>query len=121
MQKCDGKDFITRRGPLLVALALALAFASFNFATSSVSAQENGGAETGGAETGVFRTDNFEMTVKAGFSKLEVNNWMGSWVPFRITLVNQGPPVNGRLIVHCESQSSPTTQVREYVKEIQLP
>jgi hypothetical protein len=123
MQKRDGKNFIIERGPLLIVVALLLAFASFHFVTRSVSAQGNGGAEkeNGGAETGVFRTDTFEMTVKAGFSKLEVNNWMGSWVPFRVTIVNQGPPINGRLVVHCESQPNPTVQVREYVKEIQLP
>src|SRR3954453_14195415 len=113
MRKCDTKSLKPGRG--IVYFALALAFLSLNFAIG-VSAQENAGAETG-----IYRTDNFEMTVKAGFSKLEVNNWMGSWVPFRITLVNQGPPINGRLIVHCESALNPTPQVREYVKDIQLP
>ncbi|HEX8091431.1 MAG TPA: hypothetical protein VF762_21435, partial [Blastocatellia bacterium] len=101
---------------MLAALALALAFVSLHFAIRVVSAQEGAGAETG-----VFRTNDFEMTVKAGFSKLEVNNWMGSWVPFRITVANQGDPIIGKLIVHCESQNGPTPQVREYVKEIQLP
>jgi hypothetical protein len=116
MQKCDAKSSRTRRGPALVALAAALAFMSLHFATRIVGAQEGAGAETG-----AFRTNDFEMTVKAGFSKLEVNNWMGSWVPFRITLANQGRPISGRLIIHCESQNGPTPQVREYVKEIQLP
>src|SRR5215211_7249212 len=101
MQKCDNNFLMTGRGVAIVALWLALAFISFNVALRSASAQENAGAETG-----VFHTDNLEMTVKAGFSKLEVNNWMGSWIPFRITLVNQGPPINGRLIVHCESSGN---------------
>lgn len=61
------------------------------------------------------------MIVRAGFGRLEVSNWMGSWVPFRISVANQGPPISGRLIVHCESSPNPTPQVREYVKEIQLP
>lgn len=116
MQKCDTRSLIPRRWPVLAVLALALAFISFHFAIASVVAQENAGAETG-----VFRTEKFEMIVKAGFGKLEVNNWMGSWVPFRVTVVNQGEPISGRLIVHCESQNNPTPQVREYVKEIQLP
>ncbi|HLF82742.1 MAG TPA: hypothetical protein VI837_01045 [Blastocatellia bacterium] len=61
------------------------------------------------------------MIVRAGFGRLEVSNWTGSWVPFRISLSNQGPPISGRLIVHCESSANPNPQVREYVKEIQLP
>ena len=61
------------------------------------------------------------MIVRAGFGRLEVSSGTGSWVPFRISLANQGPPVSGRLIVHCESSPNPTPQVREYVKEISLP
>ena len=61
------------------------------------------------------------MIVRAGFGRLEVSNWTGSWVPFRVSLANQGPAITGRLIVHCESSPSPNPQVREYVKEIQLP
>ena len=61
------------------------------------------------------------MIVRAGFGRLEVSNWTGSWVPFRVSLANQGPPISGRLVVHCESSGNPNPQVREYVKEIQLP
>jgi len=61
------------------------------------------------------------MTVRAGFGRLEVSNWTGSWVPFRISLANQGPPISCRLVVHCESAGNPNPQVREYVKEVQLP
>ena len=61
------------------------------------------------------------MIVRAGFGRLEVSNWTGSWVPFRVSLANQGPPITGRLIVHCESNPNPNPQVREYIKEVQLP
>src|SRR5262245_66151466 len=60
------------------------------------------------------------MLVRAGFGRLEVSNWVGSWVPFRISISNQGPPISARLIVHCESSPNPNPQVREYVKEVQL-
>src|SRR6185503_11726592 len=73
------------------------------------------------AEPGVARNENLEVIVKAGFGRLEVNHWNGSWVPFRISISNQGPPITGRLVIHCESDANPTPQVREYVKEIQLP
>ena len=84
--------------------------------TPGIRAQENGAAEAG-----VARTADFEMTVRAGFGRLEVSNWTGSWVPFRISIANQGPPISGRLVVHCETSPNPTTQVREYVKEVQVP
>ncbi len=77
--------------------------------------------ESSAAETGIARTENLEMIVRAGFGRLEVSNWTGSWVPFRVSLANQGPPISGRLIVHCESSANPNPQVREYVKDIQLP
>ncbi|HSB12567.1 MAG TPA: hypothetical protein VLM38_23965 [Blastocatellia bacterium] len=103
----------------LSTFSIAIVFAVISAAwllTRGVQAQEDLPAETG-----IFRTENLEMTVRAGFGRLEVSNWMGSWVPFRISLTNQGPPITGRLIVHCESSPNPTAQVREYVKEIQLP
>jgi hypothetical protein len=83
--------------------------------TVPTSAQDNGPAETG-----VARTENIEMTVRAGFGRLSVSNWTGSWVPFRISLLNQGPAIAGRLVVHCESSGNPNPQVREYVKTVQL-
>ncbi len=82
----------------------------------SAHAQESGAAGVGSA-----RVDNLEMNVRAGFGRLSISSWTGSWVPFRISLSNQGPPISGRLVVHCESTASPTPQVREYVKQIQLP
>ncbi|HKA19373.1 MAG TPA: hypothetical protein VKN18_13870 [Blastocatellia bacterium] len=74
-----------------------------------------------GSETGVARAENLEMVVRAGFGRLSVSSWTGSWVPFRINITNQGPALTGRLIVHCESSPNPNPQVREYVKDIQLP
>ena len=73
------------------------------------------------AEAGVARTGDLEMTVRAGFGRLEVSSWTGSWVPFRISLSNQGRPISGRLIVQCQSSPNPNPQVREYIKQIQLP
>jgi hypothetical protein len=77
--------------------------------------------ENVGAEAGIARAGDFEMTVRAGFGRLEVSSWTGSWVPFRISLSNQGRPISGRLIVQCQSSPNPNPQVREYVKDIQLP
>ncbi len=99
------------------ALLLALLLASFLPFINGVAAQNEG---NGNAETGVFRSENLEMTVKAGFGKLVVTTWNGTWAPFRITLVNQGPPITGKLIVRTESNPNPSSQVREYVKEVQL-
>lgn len=70
---------------------------------------------------GVGHGENLEMVVRAGFGRLEVSNWTGSWVPFRVSIVNQGPPIAGRLIIHCETSPNPNPQVREYLKEVQLP
>jgi hypothetical protein len=97
-------------------IALALLTGPALFALRVARAQD--GAQQ---ESGTARNENIEITVKAGFGRLEVNHWNGTWVPFRVTLSNQGPAINGRLVVHCESNPNPTPQVREYVKEIQLP
>lgn len=105
------------RAPLIIVSSLAFCLlATAHLTTPNVRAQDNTIAENG-----VVRTENLEMIVRAGFGRLEVSNWVGSWVPFRISLANQGPPITGRLIVHCESSPSPNPQVREYIKEIQLP
>lgn len=100
----------------LTVLAVLFLVSAAHMVSREVSAQESGGSETD-----VAHSDNLEMTVRAGFGRLEVSNWSGSWVPFRISVANQGPPVTGRLVVHCESSPNPNPQVREYVKEIQLP
>jgi hypothetical protein len=92
-------------------LAMMLALASFALRAR---AQE-------GAEAGVFRSDDLEMTVSAGFGKLRVSVRDGGWAPFRISLANNGRPITGRLIVRTESNPNPSFQVREFVKNIQLP
>ena len=101
---------------VLLILILAGSLLGTDFRISVVHAQENLSAETG-----VARAGDFEMSVRAGFGRLEVSSWTGSWVPFRITLSNQGRPISGRLIVQCQSSPNPNPQVREYVKEVQLP
>ena len=74
------------------------------------------------AETGTASNGELEIAVKAGFGRLEVNSWNGAWIPFRINVANQGPAIVGRLIVHTDSNNNgPTSQAREFVKEIQLP
>jgi hypothetical protein len=116
MRKRSRHKFAASQIALGMAIALALLIGSAPFAVRGVKAQ--GSPQQ---ESGVARNENIEIIVKAGFGRLEVNHWNGSWVPFRITLSNQGPAINGRLVVHCESSPNPTPQVREYVKEIQLP
>ena len=59
--------------------------------------------------------------MKAGFNRLDVNSNTGGWVPFRIMVSNQGEPISGRLVVRGESPSNPNKQVREFVKDVQLP
>ncbi len=99
-----------RRHSLLLLLALLVALPSI----FPVSAQD-------GAEDGVFRSPDIEMTVRAGFGKLQVDVFTGGWVPFRIALANQGQAITGRLIVRTESPPNPTSQARDFVKDIQLP
>jgi hypothetical protein len=103
------------RGFIIFSVALCFIGACY-LAAPAARAQENGAPEPG-----VARAENIEMIVRAGFGRLAVSNWTGSWVPFRISLSNQGPPISGRLVVHCESSPNPNPQVREYVKDIQLP
>jgi hypothetical protein len=69
----------------------------------------------------VVRNGGLEMTVKAGYGKITISSFAGSWVPFRITLANRGEPLTGRLIVRTASPPSPNSQMREYVKGVQLP
>lgn len=69
----------------------------------------------------VVRSGGIEMAVKAGYGKIAISNFAGAWVPFRITIANRGEPLSGKLVVRTESPPSPNPQVREYVKDIQLP
>jgi hypothetical protein len=115
MQIWTGRDAGGRRAAS-VALALVLIGAASLFMTYRVGAQDTPPVDSGTASNGEL-----EIAVKAGFGRLEVNSWNGAWVPFRITVANQGPAITGRLIVHTESNNGPTPQAREFVKEIQLP
>jgi hypothetical protein len=72
-------------------------------------------------EPGVFRSDRLEMYVKAGFGKLEINSWQGSWTPFRVNLANSGEQIIGRLIIASQSAANQNVQGRQFVKDIQLP
>jgi hypothetical protein len=105
-----------RRAALLT-LALAALGAGSLLISGGVGAQDTPAPP----ESGTASNGELEISVKAGFGRLEVNSWSGVWVPFRITLANQGPAVAGRLIVHTESNNGPSPQAREFVKEIQLP
>jgi len=98
-------------------ILFTLALASLTYGPDrNVMAQDNSGGEPG-----VFHSQSLDMSVTAGFGKLTVSNWTGCWVPFRITLVNQGPPISGRLMVYSESPRTPTSQGRQFIKEVTLP
>src|SRR5688572_20784818 len=98
----------------------ALSFLLFSIGCLLV--QQNASAQDElNQEPGVFRSDKIEMTVRAGYGKLEVNNWQGSWTPFRISIANQGEPIAGKLVVFTKGSSNQNSQGREFVKEIQLP
>jgi hypothetical protein len=101
----------------IMALALVLIGAAAFFTAHRVGAQSTPAP----ADSGTASNGELEIAVKAGFGRLEVNNWNGAWVPFRISVANQGPAIAGRLVVHTESSNGPTPQAREFVKEIQLP
>ncbi len=72
-------------------------------------------------EPGVFRSDKLEMFVKAGFGKLEVTSWQGTWTPFRVSLANFGEQIVGRIVITSQAVASQNLQGREFVKDIQLP
>jgi hypothetical protein len=69
-------------------------------------------AETGPGAAGV------DIEVKPGFGGLAVSR-LGGWVPFRIIVTNQGPPIAGRLAVFAEAP--PQQQSREFSEDVQLP
>jgi hypothetical protein len=107
--------FDRRSRQLAFFLALALIGSASLIGLSRASAQETT------PDQGVARTGDLEVVVRAGFGRIDVNYYSGSWVPFRISLANQGEPITGRLVVRTESAPSPKSQVREFVKDIQLP
>ena len=69
-------------------------------------------ADTGPNAAGV------DIEVKAGFGGLSVSR-LGGWVPFRVIITNQGPPISGRLVVYAEAPSQ--QQSREFSEDVQLP
>lgn len=96
-------------------LALALFLLLASTLQQTASAQDDLGLEPG-----VFRSEKLEMIVKAGFGKLEVSRWSGNWTAIRISIANQGEPINGKLVV-ISNASNQNTQGREFVKPVQLP
>ncbi|HXG93526.1 MAG TPA: hypothetical protein VNN73_14350 [Blastocatellia bacterium] len=102
----------------LFAFSLALVFL---LAASLLVVRPVGAQDASRSDAGAVHSEDFEMIVKAGFVRLEVNGREGNWVPFRITLSNQGQPINGRLVVHCENPTGPTPIVREYISPVNLP
>jgi hypothetical protein len=120
MRKRRGAKLATIRPGLILTAALMLIIGSAWFAHTSAqpSAQPQSSSPQ---EPASARNENLEIAVRAGLGRLEVNHWNGSWVPFRVSLSNHGPAISGRLVIHCESNPNPTPQIREYVKEIQLP
>lgn len=107
--------FFLRHKLAVSALVALLALFSTFVSLRQVEAQD---AETSSAD--VVRSGGLEMTVKAGYGKMAIS-FAGSWIPFRVTLANRGEPLTGRLVIRTESPPSPNSQVREYVKAVQLP
>ncbi len=107
---------IKRKTPILVLALLIAALVS-----PSVFDCLRVGAQDAAAEPGVVRVGDVEIAVRAGFNQLDVNSNLGGWVPFRIMVSNEGEAISGRLIVRSESPANPNKQVREFVKDVQLP
>lgn len=103
----------------LIVLTALLALSTCFYISGFLQPVEAQDADT--APPDVVRNGGLEMGVKAGYGKIAISSFSGSWVPFRITIANRGEPVTGRLIVRTESPPSPNAQVREYAKQIQLP
>ncbi|HVF88850.1 MAG TPA: hypothetical protein VNH22_02210 [Blastocatellia bacterium] len=113
---------LKRRGSPYLLLLLLLALPSI-FVSTSARAQDGATAEPASKPEGEasVRNGGLEMSVKAGFGRIEVVGNTGTWVPFRITVANQGEPISGRLVVRGESESDPAPQYRQFVKDVQLP
>ncbi|HJQ67381.1 MAG TPA: hypothetical protein VKA70_00300 [Blastocatellia bacterium] len=109
-----------KRKATIIVLALIAALVAPSLIYSLTAAAQDAPAEPA-AERGVVRAGDVEIVVRAGFNRLDVNGNTGGWVPFRITVSNQGEPISGRLIVRSESPANPNKQAREFVKDVQLP
>ncbi len=107
---------LVHRREIWATVALATVLLSPIFVGRKANAQET---QPGG--TGVYHSDTLEMAVRAGFGRLEVNTFAGSWVPVRVTIANQGDPISGRLVIRAESSQGPSPTYREFVKDVQLP
>lgn len=105
------------RHKLAVSLSFATLLALF---CSFASLPEVEAQDADIASQDIVRNGGLEMGVKAGYGKIVISSFAGSWVPFRIAVANRGEPVTGKLIVRTESPPSPNAQLREYVKAVQL-
>jgi hypothetical protein len=104
------------------ALPLALLIGALLLVAPRALSQDGADSQDGAASaTGIFRSSDIELIARAGFGGFGVNSYDGNWVPFRIAVSNQGPPIAGRIVVRTETDGNPTPQTHEYVKEIQLP
>ena len=106
---------------LIVALALPSAFVSGPASAQDAPPANSSEAAANPKGQGGFRSGGLEMSVKAGFGKIEIVGSTGTWVPFRIMVSNQGQPITGQLVVRTESDSDPAPQFRQFVKDVQLP
>jgi hypothetical protein len=73
------------------------------------------------SSTSTVHQGDLTLSVSAGVGKVEISYFSGAWVPFRISISNQGPAIAGRLVVRCPSSDGPSQQFREYLKEVQVP
>jgi hypothetical protein len=107
--------FASKRWSLLAVILLTILF------LPGVSGRTARAQDDPPLSLGVYRSEALEMAVKAGFGRLEISGWNGSWAPFRITLTNNGDALTGRLVVRAQSSQGPNPTFREFVKHVQLP
>jgi hypothetical protein len=98
-----------------------LLFATGLIAAAVAPAADVSAADDGPSGTAVFHGDKLSISVRAGFSRLDVSSFSGGWVPFRISVTNDGPPISGKLVVKCPLSDGPNSSFREYVKAVQIP
>lgn len=100
-------------------LALLLATGLIGGPGSGALAQSADGPP-GQSGIGAFRGDNLEVRVRAGFGSVAASPFSSGWIPFRISVSNQGPPISGKLVVQCRMDDNPSPQMREYVRPVQI-
>ncbi|HYP29275.1 MAG TPA: hypothetical protein VE262_21370 [Blastocatellia bacterium] len=106
---------------LIVALAIPSALVSTPAGAQDSSAANSSELTAKPEGQGSVRNGGLEMSVKAGFGRVEIVGYTGTWVPFRIMVSNQGEAITGQLVVRTEADSDPTPQFRQFVKDVQLP